>query len=285
MINLNQQTTEWLEWRRTRIGASDASIILGINPWKSAYQLWEEKLGVKDPQDMTDRMKRGIELEDKARKTFEEMTGHSVLPAIMEHVEHAWMVASLDGISDDGQVVVEIKCNGAKNHELALDGIVPNYYYAQMQHQMEVVGGDNVHYFSFDGEKGVVIEVPRNDEYIQRMIIAEKEFYQCMMDFSPPPQEYKEMTSKEWFSAVNNWKHVDSQIKFLEDQREDLKNSLIAMTEGISSKGGGIKLCKEIRKGGVDYKNIPELSDVDLEKYRKKPIEFWKIIQDKEKNV
>ena len=36
---------EWLRYRTKGIGGSDVSIIAGINPYKSVYQLWLEKTG------------------------------------------------------------------------------------------------------------------------------------------------------------------------------------------------------------------------------------------------
>ena len=41
-----QNTPEWLEWRRSRIGASDAAAILGVSQWDSAFDLWQRKLGI-----------------------------------------------------------------------------------------------------------------------------------------------------------------------------------------------------------------------------------------------
>lgn len=34
---------KWLETRNAGIGGSDASVIMGLNPYKSPYQLWLEK--------------------------------------------------------------------------------------------------------------------------------------------------------------------------------------------------------------------------------------------------
>ena len=35
---------EWLELRRNGIGGSDASVVMGKNPWRSIQQLWETRL-------------------------------------------------------------------------------------------------------------------------------------------------------------------------------------------------------------------------------------------------
>ena len=34
---------KWLEYRRLGVGGSDASVICGINRWKSPIELWMEK--------------------------------------------------------------------------------------------------------------------------------------------------------------------------------------------------------------------------------------------------
>ena len=42
---LSMSHQEWLEDRRKGIGGSDVATILGLNQYKSAYQLWLEKTG------------------------------------------------------------------------------------------------------------------------------------------------------------------------------------------------------------------------------------------------
>ena len=47
--------TDWLKARRKGIGGSDAASVLGISPWKSNVQLWEEKTGIAEPEDISDK--------------------------------------------------------------------------------------------------------------------------------------------------------------------------------------------------------------------------------------
>ncbi len=42
--DIAQGTDSWHEWRSSVIGSSDAPVIMGENPWKSAKALVEEKL-------------------------------------------------------------------------------------------------------------------------------------------------------------------------------------------------------------------------------------------------
>ena len=46
---------DWLEERKKGIGGSDAATILGLNPYKTTIELWEEKTGRKDAPDISDK--------------------------------------------------------------------------------------------------------------------------------------------------------------------------------------------------------------------------------------
>ena len=55
------------------------------------------------------------------------------------------------------------------------------------------------------------------------------------------------------------------------------KDKLIEMTNNKNSYGSGICLTKTTRKGAIDYSSIPEIKEIDLEKYRKPSCEFWTV--------
>ncbi len=186
MKHLIQNTPEWLEMRRSKVGASDAPIIMGESPWKTIHQLWLEKTGLKTSSKQTVAMKRGKDLEEKARVSFEEETGYSVKPEVLFHKDYDWMMASFDGINLELGIVVEIKCPGPLDHESALQGIIPSKYYAQLQHQMAVSDLDKIYYYSFDGILGTTLELDRDEEYILKMIKKEENFISCVFNFLPP---------------------------------------------------------------------------------------------------
>lgn len=187
MSVLVQRTDEWLALRKTKITATDACVIMGVNPWKTSYRLLEEKLGYVETGPINERMQRGIDLEPVALDLFNIKTGLEMEPCVVFHPDHDWMMASLDGITKYGPNVlgdniVEIKCAGKVDHGAALKGKVPKKYYPQLQHQLAVTGLDMAHYFSFDGIDGVILEVKRDDEYIEKMIEAEKRFYDILVE-------------------------------------------------------------------------------------------------------
>lgn len=63
---------EWLAARSGRIGGSDAAAILGLNPYKDNVQLWEEKAGLRQQEDISDKpyVKYGTQAEMHLRGLF-----------------------------------------------------------------------------------------------------------------------------------------------------------------------------------------------------------------------
>jgi len=186
MIPQLQRSPAWLKWRQSRIGASDAAIIIGANTFKSIGQLLDEKLGIRAPEEENEAMKRGNELEEKARLAFENDTGHIVFPQVCVHPVHDWMIASLDGMTIEKDIIVEIKCPGDKvAHETFKSQKIPAYYIPQLQHQMAVTGVDKIYYYSFfDGDYcenfTCLLTCERDQAYIDDMIEKEKIFYQLL---------------------------------------------------------------------------------------------------------
>lgn len=277
IIDVKQGSDEWLALRKTKITATDASIIMGVNPWKSKRQLYNEKISNVNPLYMNEKMQRGLDLEPIARDLFTITTGIPVTPAV---VVKDWAMASLDGMSDDGKVIVEIKCAGEKDHFFAVYGKIPPHYYPQLQHQMYVCGLNEMYYASFDGTDSAIVEVKRDDEYIAKMLQEELKFFHCLQSKTPPENSENEYNLREdylWEMYASQWKEVTQKIKDLEIQEQELKNELIYLSGQSNTKGGGISLCQIQRKGNVDYSKIPELKNVDLDLYRKQTSSSWRI--------
>ncbi len=182
--DLVQGSPEWLEFRRLHIGASDAATIMGLNPWHSKLQLWQEKcLGW--TKEVNSAMRRGTEMEEQARKAYELQTGTLVCPMVAEDDGFPFISASFDGVSFDLQRIVEIKC-GKASHKLAQHGEIPRYYLAQCQQQMYVAGVQLMDYFSFDGNEGILIPVTLDYEFVENLIEKIKEFWNCVQTNTPP---------------------------------------------------------------------------------------------------
>ena len=142
---------EWLEERKQGIGGSDCATIMGLNPYKTTIELWEEKTGRKETTDISDKpyVKYGVEMENILRQSFiikhpEFEVGHKE-NEIIKHSQYPFLFASLDGLlrnKETGEIgILEIKTTtirSIKQKEIWRDGIPPNYY-CQVLHYMNVV--------------------------------------------------------------------------------------------------------------------------------------------------
>ncbi len=280
LLNLRQGTPEWHGYRKGKIGASLAPVIMNVSPWQTQYQLWEEMLEIRPPKVQTDSMKRGLDLEQRARNLFEMETGIAVFDAVYQHPIIEWMFASLDGYSADCQTIIEIKCPGATDHDSAINGMIPEKYYPQLQHQIAVTNAKNCFYVSYDGYEIAIVQAYRDQDYIDELIESETQFIKRVRTFDAPPmtaRDVNERSDLDFLFAADKYKTLLRYQKEIEDRIENAKQELIGISEGKNCKGGSLSLTKVVRKGNVDYSQIPELKEIDLEKYRKPVSSYWKI--------
>lgn len=144
----------WLAARRAGLGASDTSAVLGLNPYKSALQVWFEKRAGRD-DDAGEAAAWGNEFEHTVArvtaKRFPELGKLSPTPGILAHPDHPWMLATVDrvlverGSRTGGRAVglLEVKTvNGRTYRRQWVDGVPPTWVQVQVQQQLAVTGLD-----------------------------------------------------------------------------------------------------------------------------------------------
>lgn len=143
---------EWLNNRKKGLGGSDSSIILGISPFKTNIDLWLEKTGQKEPEDISDdeKVKYGHEAEDSIRNLF--MLDHPKYELfhdefmILRSNKYPFLQASLDGELTDTNTgehgILEIKTTEIMNKQMLDEwkNGIPNHYYTQCLHYLIVTG-------------------------------------------------------------------------------------------------------------------------------------------------
>ncbi len=279
ILEVEQRSEEWLQLRRTKIGASDAPIIMGVSPWTTPYQLFQSKREEVEDKD-TWQMKRGRDMEKEALDALQEYLGIEMFQPVLMHDYHDWMIASYDALSLDGKVCAEIKCPGEKDHQLALSGYIPVKYNPQLQHQMAVntLLEENI-YWSYRDSKGVALHEKRDNPYIDALEQKEGIFYLGLINGVPPAltdRDYVERNENHWSYLASLEREAYQMEKIWKQKKEEFRSEMIDMAEGKSSIGGGIRLSKYECQGRVNYASIPELKGLDLDKYRDKTIVRWR---------
>lgn len=143
---------EWLQERKNGIGGSDAATIIGLNPYKTNIQLWEEKTGRREAIDISDKpyVQYGTYAEEHLRELFKlDFPQYEVSHqenTIIKHPKYPFLFASLDGQLVDKETgelgILEIKTTNilqSMQKEKWKDKI-PDNYYCQVLHYLNVTG-------------------------------------------------------------------------------------------------------------------------------------------------
>lgn len=141
---------EWLQ-HRDRIGGSECSAIIGMNPYMTNIELWQIKTGRIQPEDISDKpyVRYGHQAEPLLRELFKldfpEYRVEYYPNNMILNEEMPWAHASLDGelVDPDGRRgILEIKTTNilqSMQKEKWNDGI-PDNYYCQILHYLMVTG-------------------------------------------------------------------------------------------------------------------------------------------------
>jgi len=188
-----------LQWhldRQKGIGGSDASTVLGINPWKSRLQLYHEKVDeiTTDKIDNNNiRFKLGHVLEPMIAEEYSRITGRGLVSRPSKtHPNHPFMVGNIDReiVKSDkpNQGILEIKTKGAF---INWDEDIPPYYHSQIQHYMAVYGYSWGSFAVLDFNKFeiTITDVERDDVFIENLIEEEKKFWDLVQNKTPPKIE------------------------------------------------------------------------------------------------
>ena len=287
---------QWLEWRRKGIGGSDASVVCGINKYRSPIELWLDKTGQTAFEEAGEAAYWGTLLEPVVREEFTKRTGIEVKPLkqLLQHEDYPFMLANLDGICetpDHGTCIFEAKT--ASSFKAAeWDDKIPDEYMLQVQHYMAVTGFYAAYIAVLIGGntfKWKLIE--RDDELIKMLIGLEAGFWKHVTDMTPPPLDGSDACEKylaEKFSDSIPSSRIDlpfraaeliaqydaacSQLETLTEQKKQAENLLKEMLGeneyGVSDKR--IVSWKNVSQERLDSKTLKAEHPALYKKYTNK---------------
>lgn len=172
ILSADAPKEDWLASRREGITATDLPAILGVNKYKTAIDVWMDKVA---PSPDTFVMEIGegeaalwgVVLEDVVARTWAEHQGVQVRRiGIIAHEDHDWMRASLDrlvtGCKHGGRCGLEVKTRSGYVGE-EWDKGVPADVAAQVHWQLIVSGLDHIHVTALIGGQRLVEHIVNLD--------------------------------------------------------------------------------------------------------------------------
>ena len=197
-----QTREEWLELRRSGIGGSDASVIAGVNKYRSVTELWLEKTGKTDmSEEESEAIYWGNTLEEVIRQEFGKRSGMVATkpPYMYRSEEHPCMIANLDGEVEDeiyGTCIFEAKTVSAYKKD-EWDNGIPIEYYLQLQHYMAVTHYKGAYIAALIGGNEFTYRfIEHSEETIEMLIEMELDFWENVGDNVPPDLDGSDAAKK-----------------------------------------------------------------------------------------
>ena len=274
-----QGSKEWHDYRAKMGNASEAAAVMGEGRFFPAtpYQLWQVKTGRAEVKE-TPAMTRGSRLEGPAREALEGSLEMVFEPRVLSSGR---LSASLDGITLDGDVILEIKvpvsgCDSETWKHVEKSGTPPHYYHWQVQQQLLCSGAKRAIFAvcAADGDTitdTVTCEVLPDPTAHQQIVAAWDAFFSFLDRDEPPPMTESDVVERDddnWQDAALRYRELKAAMTELQAEMKAAETRIKELAGGQSCKGYGVTLKRYWRRGAVDYKAlIPD--DVDLEQYRK----------------
>ena len=244
----NMSHEEWLAHRQKSIGGSDASSIIGLNPWSSPYTVWADKLGRIPPKEDNEAMRQGRDLEFYVADRFCEATGKKVRREnnILINPDYPFAHANVDRMVVGEDAGLECKTTSALNMKSFKNGAYPDTYYVQCVHYMMVTGCKKWYLAVLVLNKEfMVFEIERDEEEIDALAKSEADFWKLVESKNAPMADGAASTSSTisilypesndesvnlfaYESDLKQYMALSAQIKDLEKMRDEMANRVKA---------------------------------------------------------
>ena len=190
----------WLKHRAAGLGGTDVAAVLGVNPYRTALDVWLEKTGrngqVERPVSYAAR--RGLHMERFLIAEYRDQNPGVVLerpPALIAHPGLPWLRASLDHLAHhpDETRVLEVKTAGWRARDAWWDPalLIPDSYAIQVLTYLAVTGLDRADVVADIAGDWTTVTIGRDVEWeAQALPALETWWVKHVLGDVPPPVDY-----------------------------------------------------------------------------------------------
>lgn len=172
---------EWLRIRKQYLTGTDAGAICGMNPYKSAMQVYLDKTSPEIETTDNEAMRLGRDLEDYVASRFMEASGKKVrrTNAMYVNDQHPFMMANVDRLVIGERAGLECKTASPYSSDRWKDGNIPEWYYLQCQHYIKTLEMEGWYLAVLIFGKGFQYTyIERDEEMLQYLVSIEKDFWE-----------------------------------------------------------------------------------------------------------
>lgn len=265
IIDLKQNTKEWLEYRKSHFNASETPELFGVGFLGKSGPEKLAKIKYKDAVTyQNEAMKKGQEAEPEIRANACKITGADFKPAVGVWDKDERFSASFDGIDIEQNLILEIKFSKNEFEYVKQNGKPSEKYLLQVNHQLMVSGAEICYFFVKNNETAELTYciVYPNLEIMQN--IRDKwEFFTSKYD-----GEFliDESIDEKWESDINELKKITEQIKKLDEKSKKIKAEIVADIKdrsGDKFNGFGVSISR-VKSKTYDYKGFLKANNLTL---------------------
>jgi putative phage-type endonuclease len=286
--NMEQRSPEWFQARKGRITGSMCGAILGLAPYMTRDQALRTMVRSyhKAPSEFEGNIatEYGNTNEDGAIQQFE-MERSLDVEAVGFYIYEDWAGASPDGLCSDGNGL-EVKCPFGKRKDLEpvfKTAQEQPHYYAQMQWEMLCAGWTGMWFYQWSPHGSATEFVAKDQQWLDDNMPDLRQFYAFYLSELDNPEHIeplrKEINTEEAKRLLDEYDQLGDAIANASERQKEVKDAIIKAAKGKDALMWGRKITKVQKQGSVSYAAVVKkhCKDVDLEPFRGKNSEYWKI--------
>lgn len=290
IVDIEQGTDEWHEFRKLGIGASDAAAILGMSQYKTPCDVYRDKKGLSFPTPDNAAMEAGRTAEPCIRNEWNAVMGKVYKPVCAIHDDYDFIRCSFDGYCEEDGSIIEIKfsrssklTNAILSNDLEIFKKEYPHIFVQVQHQMFVSDSLACDIVTISPQGALIgIEIKRDEDFIQQKLLPEVIVFwnDNVLRGTEPEEQEPDMPRLEDEDVViysNELEVVRETIARLQENEKELKAKIIDRGDDGDFVVGNLQFKRTAGGTRYDYKQACLDAGLDLDKYKKQSIGYYKV--------
>jgi putative phage-type endonuclease len=273
IIHLEQRSEEWKQWRFDGVTATDITVLMGSNPYKTILQLWEEKINLYENVEVNLAMTYGSEQEPFARAWIEQNQGIELKPLCVVNDSSEIARCSLDGYDAMHNIIYEIKCpySVKKAVDARLNDQVPLYWIHQLQWQLFITSCSKGFLAVWDKalQSCHLIGVNADPELHKEMHEKAMQFWVNVKTLTRPEvpnADFIQNDDEQLKTKFDRYMEIKQAQKILAEEEDALKKELVK--EGAQYRCFNYQVKRKANPVSYDYKKMIQ-DGMDLLPYTK----------------
>lgn len=276
VTSLLQGSPDWEAARKTKVTATDIATLMCGTP-QEVYDLYHEKVNGKR-RFKTEAMAVGTAMEPEAIEWFFGARKKITRPVYVRD----FFLASLDAYHVPTKTLLEVKCPTIVPDKCE---DYPRFKRAWWQVQAQLycageLGLEHAILLLYSPLRQKTTTIMKDEGAFEEIKRVGAEFYERLVTRKEPEAPKSDLIEREDAEAsfaVDECVWAKERLKEAEAAYEAAKKKAIEVADGMPFRCNGVSVELVEREGGIDYRSIPQLKEIDLEQFKRPSVTYWRV--------